>query len=603
MKHAGGDPIEVRRNTPSSLQLPLFASGASVRSLSEAQSAVHDAIDGTPDRLRGSFARSFCARALERYWELTHRRTGHALRRPPEGTRPLRASAHEAAVALAEVASAMPADHAAYLIGSAYSAALPEDVRARQGVFYTPPALVDRLIGQVELAGIDWSTSHVLDPACGGGAFLAPIAARMCEALKRCDRRVILRNIAGRLRGYEIDDFAAWISRVFLDVTLCERLGSRALAIDALIEVTDSLTRLEDVMFDAVIGNPPYGRVTLSAGQRETFKRGLYGHANMYGLFLQLAVRKTRPGGVIGFVTPTSFLGGEYFKRLRGLLASDANPVTLDLVKERAGVFDGVLQETLLTVCRRGEVSRAPALHFIGSDEDARADPGVAMTLPNDPQAPWVLPRSRADVAFATRLRALPTRLADWGYRVSTGPLVWNRHKAQLRSRAERGAIPLVWAESVGTDGTFYFRASRRNHLPYFSPLDGDEWLLVREPCALLQRTTSKEQPRRLVCAELPGTFLAEHGAVTVENHLNMLVRLHAAPCVDPRTLAAFLNSAAADRAFRCLSGSVAVSAYELEAMPLPDTHRVTALQRAVQANASRAELDQLCEDLYAEGG
>jgi adenine-specific DNA-methyltransferase len=89
---------------------------------------------------------------------------------------------------------------------------------------------------------------------------------------------------------------------------------------------------------------------------------------------------------------------------------------------------------------------------------------------------------------------------------------------------------------------------------------------------------------------------------VTVENHLNMLVRLHAVPCVDPSTLAAFLNSAAADRAFRCLSGSVAVSAYELEATPLPDTHRVTALQRAVQAKASRAELDQVCEDLYAEG-
>ncbi|MQT61498.1 N-6 DNA methylase, partial [Pseudomonas sp. FSL R10-0399] len=66
--------------------------------------------------------------------------------------------------------------------------------------------------------------------------------------------------------------------------------------------------------FDLVIGNPPYGRAKLDAETRERYKRSLYGHANLYGLFTDLALRHTKPGGVIAYVTPTSFLAGVYFK-------------------------------------------------------------------------------------------------------------------------------------------------------------------------------------------------------------------------------------------------------------------------------------------------
>jgi hypothetical protein len=43
--------------------------------------------------------------------------------------------------------------------------------------------------------------------------------------------------------------------------------------------------------------------------------------SNLYGLFTDLAAQLARRGGVIAYVTPTSFLAGEYFKSLRALLA------------------------------------------------------------------------------------------------------------------------------------------------------------------------------------------------------------------------------------------------------------------------------------------
>ena len=214
--------------------------------------------------------------------------------------------------------------------------------------------------------------------------------------------------------------------------------------------------------------------------------------------------------------------------------------------------------------------------------------------MPREFGAPWVLPRHADEQKLASRLRSMPERLEDWGYKVSTGPLVWNRHKSQLRAEAGEGQIPLVWAECITSDGRFIFRSERRNHQPYFKLGAEDDWLVVHSSCVLLQRTTAKEQARRLIAAEMPASFVAAHGGVTVENHLNMMVATVMKPAVSPALLAAFLNSIAADRAFRCLSGSVAVSAYELENLSLPsaaDLKRLAGRQpvrKTMEAAATR---------------
>ncbi|MFH7191489.1 methylase, partial [Klebsiella pneumoniae] len=86
------------------------------------------------------------------------------------------------------------------------------------------------------------------------------------------------------------------------------------------------------------------------------------------------------------------------------------------------------------------------------------------------------------------------------------------------------------WAEAVTSDGRFVFRAEKKNHQPYFRALAPDGWLQVRTPCVLVQRTTAKEQSRRLIAAELPAAFIQQHKAVVVENHLNMIRPLAGKP-------------------------------------------------------------------------
>lgn len=485
---------------------------------------------------------------------------------------------------------------AAYLIGTVYTTALPEAYRAARGIFYTPPELVERLLVMAEEAGVEWSTCRVLDPACGGGAFLVPIARRMIAALKGTDPAFILQQLGTRLRGFDVDPFGAWLAQAMLEVALQDLAREAGRAVPQMIETRDSLDLqpADDGIYDLVIGNPPYGRVSPPPERRAVFKRSVYGHANLYGLFTDAALRWAKEGGVIGYVTPTSMLSGLYYKALRGLLAAEAPPHAVNFVSERDGVFADVLQETMLATYRRHGKARAGKVGFIeiGADGEVSFRKADGFSLPERPEAPWLLPRSPDQAALARRLRAMPHRLSDYGYGVSTGPLVWNRFKGQFRSQGGGRGFPVIWAESVTSDGRFVWRSEKRNHAPWFAAKQPkDDWLIVTQPCVLLQRTTAKEQPRRLIAAELPASFIRKHKGVTVENHLNMVRAIIAKSRVPAAVIAALLNSATVDAAFRCINGSVAVSAFELEELPLPSP---AVIRRVAKLVAAAAEADTI---------
>lgn len=553
----------------------------------------------THQRAQLSLAAAVTLHAVRAYWSQLAP-ASLPLYEPPRGCEAIPERTAVAAQRIGDAIAKLPVAEAGYQLGLLYTGLLPAKWRSSYGVHYTPPSLADRLLDQAEAAGLNWLHAKVLDPAAGAGAFLVPAAQRLLRALDDCEPALVVQNLSARIRGYELDPFAAWLGHVLIEVAALPAMIAAGRRLSALVAVRDSLTGdIPGAAFDLVIANPPFGRVSLPDAQRQRYLRSLYGHANLYGLFMDLATQLAQPGGLISFLTPSSFLAGEYFKSLRALLWRQAPPLSLDFVTVRKGVFEGVLQETVLATYRKEGRRQRVSVSFIHPQPGSPAAPAPAggFTLPRIPTAPWVVPRHSNEAEFAAGLRRMPKRLADWGYRVSTGPLVWNRHKPQLRDALGKRTVPLIWAECVTGDGRFVFRSQKRNHKPYFRIRDADEWLLVCRPCVLLQRTTAKEQARRLIAAELPAAFLQKHGGrVTIENHLNMLIPTGPRPAVSPAILAAFLNTEAADRAFRCLSGSVAVSAYELENLPLPAAADLSAL---LGRRRDAFAVERACHQLY----
>jgi adenine-specific DNA-methyltransferase len=461
--------------------------------------------------------------------------------------------------------------------GEAYVGALSSSTRSSHGRYYTPTSLAKPLWQRTREA-LGFPQRHqtlpglVRDPACGAGALLLAPLREHLQASRHADPTMLLASVASRVHGIDNDPVAVWLTNVMLASELLPVLSQipehRRRDLPRFAEVGDAMTA-SLAPADVTIMNPPYGRVKLSDEERDRFDDYLHGHANLYGIFMGIgadSVNQTE--GVLAALVPTSFLSGRYSSALRDTLSTSVRLKSIDFVDTRSGVFDGVLQETCLAVFTARRIRRT-TVHVIGEGPTKIATVDTPRT-----DNPWPLPRRSDDAPAAAAALAMPNTLADVGWKVSTGPLVWNRRRDDLdeQPRGDTDAVPVIWAADLD-GGQLHRDPSRAHHRYLHLTVDSDPDVMVHDtPAVLVQRTTAPEQARRLVTLELTQDDLDKWGGrVVVENHVNVLNPTCDNPTVDRTTLARLLASATIDRVFRCLAGSVAVSAYELEALPLPD--------------------------------
>ncbi|GAA3525043.1 hypothetical protein GCM10022234_22440 [Aeromicrobium panaciterrae] len=387
------------------------------------------------------------------------------------------------------------------------------------------------------------------------------------QASVRTHAALALAALPETIAGIELDPNAAWLANVILASEALPLLAAvsdrQKKPIPALVTCGDGLVTGERAA-RVELQNPPYGRVRLSVEDRERWAHVLYGHANLYSLFMAAAVEDLDQYGVLAALVPTSFTSGRYFENLRSYLATNARPLNVAFVVER-DAFESVLQETCLVTFGRRKKQFTGVMAVNGHAQS------VARVKVPTTKLPWLLPRRADDAVVAAAAATLPLRLVDLGYACSTGPLVWNRRAADLKARPHRDSVKVVWAGDI-EDGKLHQDKSR-NAMRYLKlrPNEADAFMVRTAPAVLVQRTTAPEQTRRLVTARLDDTTLtAWGGRVVVENHVNVLHPVVENPLLDLDTLAAVLATETVDRVVRSLSGSVAVSAYEIGAVPFP---------------------------------
>ena len=131
---------------------------------------------------RSQFASALCASVLQFVWKRRHKTSGHdwELRRCPSPPLEKRSGLVER---LGDAFLVLPPSQSGFLLGQLYTALLPAALRKSLGAYYTPPALVNRLLDLVTSCGFDWSNGRIIDPACGGAAFPGIGCAKARRAL------------------------------------------------------------------------------------------------------------------------------------------------------------------------------------------------------------------------------------------------------------------------------------------------------------------------------------------------------------------------------------------------------------------------------------
>jgi adenine-specific DNA-methyltransferase len=485
-------------------------------------------------------------------------------------------------------------------LGAWYSSQSTDPHRKKLGIYFTP-APIARYMGGLCSNG----TGHfvrILDPAAGTG-ILGCAACVSISGSANPPRHI-------ELICHEVDpDMRAPLEATLLH--LHRWLGMRRIRLRYRIEFEDFLLAngpaLEagllhpvEATFDAVICNPPYFKLAKSDERARVCSSVVHGQPNIYGLFMAAGAALLREGGRFVFITPRSYASGPYFQRFRELFFRLIRPTDIHVFDSRTEAFSTILQETVITAGTRlsgwekkRERLRIRLASSTGADDvgsSAVRTLSLSSVLRGDCNHRVVhFPASKHHDRAAALVRKWPGSLRDYGWEVSTGPVVAFRAKRFLRDTANRSTVPLLWLQNVRAMETRWPVETRKaQHLLASS---GSKAIVVpNRNYVVLRRFSAKEDARRLTAAPLIARAFGA-SKLGLENHLNFIHKPGGQLSVDEvYGLAALLNSELLDTYFRISSGNTQVSATELRSMRLPGLEAIRRIGMRIRANAGALE-------------
>ncbi|MYY03225.1 N-6 DNA methylase [Streptomyces sp. SID4913] len=206
---------------------------------------------------------------------------------------------------------------------------------------------------------------RLVEPACGGGAFLTVVASRISTSCLAHQRPVT--DAVDAVRAFDLLGRNVEQSRALIVETLrkdgWDPEDAREVAA-AWVRQGDYLLQSGDERrADYVVGNPPYIRLEDVPGDRmAAYRRACFtmgGRADIYVGFYEVALRSLNRGGRLGFICADRWMRNQYGRRLRQLVTKDFS-MDLALVMHDVDAFDD-------------QVAAYPAITLISNDVQGAA--------------------------------------------------------------------------------------------------------------------------------------------------------------------------------------------------------------------------------------
>ena len=333
--------------------------------------------------------------------------------------------------------------------------------------------------------------------------------------------------------------------------------------------------------YDAVISNPPYGKLSKMDSLITKDSNFTHGHPNAYTAFMARSVQLLRPNGTAVFLVPRSFTSGSTFQHVRKNLFRCATPTALHLFNSRSDVFkdQGVLQENLLiTLTTRDSPSHGGHVLITQIHDSEKTERTAPLELstdlilqPGKHHLPIPIPTNTDDIQNLKSLRRMTQTLNSLGLTASTGKVIIFRHIQHLTNYGTNEAtIPLLHIHQVNPMSIDQGKTKKGKPTHIHVNRDTKHLFIPGSTYILVRRFSPKEQYPRIIAAPLfpnnPGTR-----PIALENHLNY-IHSPITP-MDPRLatgLAAYLNSELAQHWARLHVGNTHIGASDLNALPLP---------------------------------
>lgn len=472
--------------------------------------------------------------------------------------------------------------------------------------YYTPSSLAEQL---AKYAVASQSTKsdklRIVDPACGNGSLLVPLLKIYIRNLEQATKssRKIVETLQTNICGFDVQPYSVILTRLNLlihaahlfDSRICSALTSKSILFSNVV-LRDPLLLNQELWeskdrFDIVIANPPFAKVISDEKLFLTnYADVIYGHTNLYQLFLWWAIKATKPNGNIAFLIPQSFRSGQYFEKLREKISETCTVRAITQINHRATVFKGV-QQPLVCILLKKHSEKLKSNQYVqiqtfknairSNGPEINGDFKVAhnQVLRNWGRTNiWVLSENKSDYEILDKvLRYSESAFRDVNsIEVKNGGFVWNQHKKILHECRTQSAKPLISADAISpfqiqfpvSEGSASFE---RQFVSLKKDLSAP---LYDQHTLLIQRTTAKKTGRRIIGALTNGSAMFR-GGYYVENHVNVIRSTNAKQTASDLPflwgLTGWVNSRLLNFVFDMINGSAHISTYEMKMLPLPN--------------------------------
>ena len=348
---------------------------------------------------------------------------------------------------------------------------LSKTVKKEEGIFFTPPYIVDKLIQKTieKCPDILRTPIRILEPSAGSG---------------ECIRGIQRSNIRGStIDAIELNHTIYTTMVSVSDETLIYPNTVQWIHSDFIQYRPEANT-----MYDFILGNPPYF-VMDTANIPPTYSKYITGRPNIFGLFILHSLSILALNGILAFVVPRSFLNSAYYGMIRTHLKQVGQLMEIVDFSDDAGFMD-TQQNTI------GMIFRKTGCETIDCDYSIWLGDHFAFS-DNANQLRDILRGS--------------TTLSRLGLSVKTGNIVWNQKKELLTN--DPSQTLLIYNSNISDDHTIDLMEFKNDAKKQFIQMDG-----IRDTVIVVNRGNGNSAYKHSYA-------IVQGGLVPflVENHLNVI--------------------------------------------------------------------------------
>jgi type I restriction-modification system DNA methylase subunit len=207
------------------------------------------------------------------------------------------------------------------LLGVIYQSLLTEGHKSKEGSYYTPQRLADKMAAEYIIPDKNYK---VLDPCCGTGQFLLSAAGIIRELQPDYNPQNIW--------GYDIDPLAVKIARINLYLKFPEKQFSPNIYTRNIIfHFTLGKKSGLEKDFDLILGNPPWG-ADLKFEQTNFLKDHypIIASFESFSYFIYIALYLLKENGILSYILPEAIINIKTHKDIRSYILRNSHILKIE---------------------------------------------------------------------------------------------------------------------------------------------------------------------------------------------------------------------------------------------------------------------------------